>query len=229
MNLKKHIPSTLTAMNLASGFIAIIINDPFYSPLIILLGGFFDLLDGAVARKLNATSEFGAELDSLADLITFGAAPAYLYYHHILLNQNHVAGIIVTTLLVVFAGLRLAKFNIDTEQKSNFTGLPTPTTGLFFAFLVFEQYSKTIIDFNQTPYIWMALPVIFAFLMVSPLPFLAMKKGNDKRKKNLQTATGIIFILSVILWLITGMPFIPMAFIIYIFISLLFCSKKNQI
>ncbi|HHB52764.1 MAG TPA: CDP-diacylglycerol--serine O-phosphatidyltransferase [Saprospiraceae bacterium] len=227
MNLKKHIPSTLTAMNLASGFVAIILNDPFYSPLIILIGGFFDLLDGAVARKLNASSDFGAELDSLADLITFGAAPAYLYYHHVLGNQNHIAAIIVTTLLVVFAGLRLAKFNIDTQQKSSFTGLPTPSTGLFFAFLVYEQYSKTIIDFNQTPFIWMALPVIFALLMVSPLPFLAMKKGNDRRKKIIQTLTGIIFILSVILWLITGMPFIPLAFILYIFISLLFCRSKK--
>ncbi len=225
MNLKKYIPSTLTAMNLASGFVAIIINDPFYSPLIILLGGFFDLLDGAVARKLDASSEFGAELDSLADLITFGVAPAYLYYHHVLQNQNHVAAIIVTTLLVVFAGLRLAKFNIDTEQKNSFIGLPTPSTGLFFAFLVYEQYAKTIIDYNQTPYIWMALPVIFALLMVSPLPFLAMKRDEDKRKKIIQMTAGIIFILSVILWVITGMPFIPLAFIIYIFISLLFCKK----
>ncbi len=227
MNLKKYIPSTLTALNLASGFVAIILNDTFYSPLIILLGGFFDLLDGAVARKLDASSEFGAELDSLADLITFGVAPAYLYYHHILLNQNHIAGIIVTTLLVVFAGLRLAKFNIDTEQKSNFIGLPTPSTGLFFAFLVYEQYAKTFIDFNKTPYIWIALPVIFAFLMVSPIPFLAMKRGKDKRKKIIQMVIGLIFILSVILWLITGMPFIPLAFILYIFISFLFCRRKN--
>ncbi len=227
MNLKRHIPSTLTAMNLASGFTAILINDPLFSPLIILLGGFFDLLDGAVARKINASSEFGAELDSLADLISFGVAPAYLYYHHILQAQNQIAAIIVSTILVVFAGLRLAKFNIDTGQKSNFIGLPTPATGLFFAFLVYEQYSKSFLDFNQMQYIWLSLPVIFAFLMISPFHFLAMKKGENKRKKTLQIITAIIFIISIIMWLTTGMPFLPAAFIIYIFISLFFCKKVN--
>jgi len=225
MDLKKYIPSSLTAMNLASGFIAILLNDPFYSPIIIMLGAFFDLLDGAIARKLDVSSEFGAELDSLADLVTFGVAPSYLYYHHILQNQNHIAAIIVTSLLVVFSGLRLAKFNIDKSQKTNFTGIPTPVTGLFFAFLVFEQYSKTAIDFDQYQSIWLVLPVIFALLMISPFCFIAVKKDKTGKISMLQISISIIFLLAVILWLITLIPFIPLAFVLYILLSLIFCKK----
>lgn len=227
MVLKKYIPSALTAMNLASGFVAIIVNDAFYSPLIILLGSFFDLLDGAVARKLNVQSGFGAELDSLADLVTFGVAPAFLYYHYVLQANNPVAGIVMVTILAVFAGLRLAKFNIDPQQSKSFTGLPTPSTGLFFAFLVYEQYSKRLINFNDFPYLWLILPLIFAFLMVSPLHFIAMKRTDDKRKKNIQIVIATIFILSILLWVITGLPAIPFAFVIYIIVSVLFCKKKE--
>lgn len=222
MNINKYIPSAITAVNLASGFIAILLNDPFLSPMIILLGSLFDVFDGAVARKLNATSEFGAELDSLSDVVTFGVAPAFLYYHHVLSSSPEIISIVVTSILVIFGALRLAKFNIDTETKSNFKGMPIPSVGLFFAFLVYEKYANTIFNYDSNQYLWLALPVIFAFLMVSPFNFLANKKVNSKKIKLLQIIVAIIMILALILWIVTQMPFMPLALVIYIFISLLF-------
>ncbi len=222
MNIKNYIPSSITAINLASGFVAILLNDPLISPIIILIGSIFDVFDGAVARKLNATSAFGAELDSLADVITFGVAPAYLYFHHVLYASPVVISIIATTTLAIFGALRLAKFNIDTETKSNFKGMPIPSVGLFFSFLVYEKYANTTFDYSQHQYIWISLPFIFAFLMVSPFNFLANKKVKNKKIQLIQTIVMIIMLIALVLWIVTQMPFMPLAIVIYIVISLLF-------
>ena len=228
MGLKKSIPSVLTALNLVAGFVAIILNDPYYSPLIIFTGAFLDLFDGAIARKIGVSSDFGAELDSLADLVTFGVAPAFLYYHHILHGYD-ILSMITTAILVLCSALRLAKFNVDTGQKYGFKGLPTPSTGLFFAFLVYEVYAKTTFDFEQNKILWQLLPLVFAFLMISNIPFFSMKKSQNNKNKIIQTIIIFVFAISFILWIMTKMPFIPLAVIIYIFISLicLFCSGNK--
>lgn len=225
MNISRHIPSTFTAANLTLGFIAILINDPFYSPILIISSSFFDVADGAIARKFNATSLFGAELDSLADLVSFIIAPAYLYYNHVLYAAPELQSIIVTCLLGVFGALRLAKFNIDTEQTSNFKGVPSPATGLFFAFLVFEKHADTILNYDENIIIWLALPLIFAFLMVSPFHFISLKKSNSRKKKILLIVFTVLFVTSLILWAITKMPFVPLAIIIYIISSIFLCRK----
>jgi len=225
MNIKKYIPSAITAVNFASGFIAILLNDPLVSPIIILFGSLFDVFDGAAARKLNATSPFGAELDSLSDVVTFGVAPAFLYYHHVLYASPVVISIIATTVLALFGALRLAKFNIDTETKSNFKGMPIPSVGLFFAFLVYEKYANTTFDYTNHQYLWVSLPFIFAFLMVSPFDFLANKKANNKKIKLFQIIILTTMLLCLVLWLFTQMPFMPLAIIIYILISLVFLRK----
>ncbi len=228
MNINKYIPSSITAVNLASGFIAILLNDPFISPLFILFGSLLDVFDGAVARKLKATSSFGAELDSLSDVVTFGVAPAFLYYHHVLFASPRLLSIIATSILAIFGALRLAKFNIDTETKSNFKGMPIPSVGLFFAFLVYEKHANTVLDFTHNQYIWIVLPIIFAFLMVSPFNFLANKKvKNNKKIKLLQAIVILIMIIALVLWVITQLPFLPLAFVIYIIISLFFLRNSS--
>jgi len=222
MSVNKYIPSFLTSLNLATGFIAILLNDPFYSPLLIFLGSFLDVFDGAIARKLNATSSFGAELDSLSDIVTFGIAPAYLYYNHVLNNYDPILSIAAVSVLAIFGSLRLAKFNIDTEQKSNFKGMPIPSVGLFFVFLVYEKHANTIFDYNNNHIIWLSLPIIFSYLMVSPFNFIANKKVKNKKIKIIQKILVLIMLLSLGLWLATQLPFMPLAIIIYIFISLIF-------
>lgn len=209
-------------MNLLAGFIAIIINDPFLSPLIILLGAFFDMLDGLAARKFNATSDFGAELDSLADLVSFGVAPAYLYFHHVLSGSNSIVAAASVGFIVVFSALRLAKFNIDTEQKTSFTGLPSPASGIFIAMLVFESQAQKLIDFGHFQALWLLVPVILGLLMVSPFRFFAFKSSDRKYSRQLSVLLLSIFLISGIAWVFTALPFIPLAFVLYVFISLIY-------
>lgn len=222
MNIIKSIPSVLTSMNLLSGFIAIVLNDPFWSPVFIMAGGLFDLMDGAVARKLNASSAFGAELDSLADLISFGAAPAFLYYNHVLTNSDKITAAISVSFLVVFAAIRLAKFNISSDQKYHFIGLPSPAAGLFFTFLILESHTKSFLNFNNNTTIWIALPIIFGLLMVSPIKFFALKKSDNKYFKIMFALTIAVFLICSAIWLITGFPAIPAALILYILFSIIF-------
>lgn len=222
MNIIKSIPSVLTSMNLLSGFIAIVLNDPFWSPVFIMAGGLFDLMDGAVARKLNASSAFGAELDSLADLISFGAAPAFLYYNHVLTNSDKITAAISVSFLVVFAAIRLAKFNISSDQKYHFIGLPSPAAGLFFTFLILESHTKSFLNFNNNTTIWIALPIIFGLLMVSPIKFFALKKSDNKYFKIMSVLNIAVFLICSAIWLITGFPAIPAALILYILFSIIF-------
>lgn len=222
MNIIKSIPSVLTSMNLLSGFIAIVLNDPFWSPVFIMAGGLFDLMDGAVARKLNASSAFGAELDSLADLISFGAAPAFLYYNHVLTNSDKITAAISVSFLVVFAAIRLAKFNISSDQKYHFIGLPSPAAGLFFTFLILESHTKSFLNFNNNTAIWIALPIIFGLLMVSPIKFFALKKSDNKYFKIMSVLNIAVFLICSAIWLITGFPAIPAALILYILFSIIF-------
>lgn len=126
------IPSTLTLLNLALGFIAMALNHPVYSLSLILAGCFLDVFDGLLARLLNATSPFGKELDSLADIVTFGLAPAWLVYQFCL--EHTAINLLLVTLLPVFSAIRLAKFNTDTSQKSNFM-LVIPAGVLLYLFL----------------------------------------------------------------------------------------------
>ena len=221
MNLFKFVPNFLTSMNLFSGFIAILLNDPFYSPILIVAGGFFDLFDGAVARKVNASSELGKQLDSLADLVSFGVAPAFLYYHHILHGYS-LLHIISVGFIVVFTALRLAKFNIDSNQTSNFLGLPSPASGLFFAFLIWESSSEKYLDFTENTIFWQILPIIISFLMVSNIKFYALKKSNFKYDQFIKYFIIIIFTVAGIIWILTGFPSIPIAFIIYILASMIY-------
>jgi CDP-diacylglycerol---serine O-phosphatidyltransferase len=232
MNIVKSIPSVLTSINLLSGFLAIILNDPLYSPMLIIAGGLFDLMDGAVARKLNASSAFGAELDSLADLISFGAAPAFLYFNHVLINSDKIIAAISVSFIVVFAAIRLAKFNISNDQKYHFIGLPSPASGLFFTFMILESHTKSFFDYNNNEVIWLALPVLFGLLMVSPIKFFAMKKSENKYFKIMSVLTISVFLICCVIWLTTGLPVIPGAFILYILFSIIFYNilikEKSQ-
>lgn len=169
-------PSTLTLLNLALGVTAIAVNHPICSLLLILIGCFLDVFDGIVARLLHATSAFGKELDSLADLVTFGVAPALLVYQNCL--DHSMLNIAMVALLPVFSAIRLAKFNNDETQKTNFAGLPTPANGLFFASMPYLVQTTGISSSIVIPLI-----LLFCFLMVSPLRMFAFKQikkgGSD--------------------------------------------------
>jgi CDP-diacylglycerol--serine O-phosphatidyltransferase len=144
MNWHKHIPNLITTINLIAGFIAILINDPFISPLLILAASILDLADGVLARLLNARSELGEQLDSFADLVSFGVAPAYLFYQHFLGDNWYE--LLAVAVFPALGAIRLAIFNVKKDQHTSFKGLPIPGSGLFIAFLVYAFAENGVED-----------------------------------------------------------------------------------
>jgi len=163
-------------LNLGLGFMAILINDIMISPLLILTGALADLLDGYFARVLNAKSPLGVQLDSLADVVSFGVAPAFLYYQFFLIPGW--PSMLIVTLLPIFSAIRLGIFNIDSRQRDHFRGMPTPATGLFFAFMVF---AKPQLWFDVFPvWVFYALVIVFTILLVAPVTMLSIKNFENK-------------------------------------------------
>ena len=144
MSIKKHIPNTITCCNLISGCIATywaFCGNYEMALLFIIIGAVFDFFDGMSARLLGVSSPIGKELDSLADLITFGLAPSVMLMQSIRLNtvnSNYDWGYwpLVCLLMAAFSALRLAKFNVDTRQTDSFIGLATPANALFWGSLI---------------------------------------------------------------------------------------------
>ena len=177
--ITRHIPNTITCCNLLSGCMAVISAfqaDAWHTLLWVVAGALFDFCDGLSARLLKAYSPIGKELDSLADLVTFGLAPAMLclmtlrgfdYANPTVASLYPFFGLI----LVVFAALRLAKFNTDERQTTSFLGLAVPANALFWCGL-FQ------LDLNNLPYAqWIigGLALLFSLLMVSEIPMFSLK------------------------------------------------------
>ena len=180
-SITRHIPNTITCCNLLSGCMAVISafqTDAWHTLLWVVAGALFDFCDGLSARLIKAYSPIGKELDSLADLITFGLAPAMLclmtlrsfdYCNATLANLYPYIGLV----LVVFAALRLAKFNTDERQTTSFLGLAVPANALFWCGLF-----QTDIDNLPGPWIIGLLVLVFAGLMVSEIPMFSLKFKN---------------------------------------------------
>ena len=186
--MKKHIPNTITCLNLISGCIATYFafqSDCELALLFIVIGAVFDFFDGMSARLLHVSSPIGKELDSLADDITFGFAPSAIVFSF--LSGLHIHILLLPFLAFVmaaFSALRLAKFNLDERQAMGFIGLPTPANALFWGALIVglgEQLAAM-------PYVeWMVLAMVFvsSYLLVSEIPMFALKfktwgwKGNE--------------------------------------------------
>lgn len=205
MNIRPYIPNALTTLNLISGLVSlnfILEGQYVYASLAIFLAAIFDFLDGNAARILKAYSELGKQLDSLADMISFGVAPGLLIYRLIsvnceggcnILEQYHITPYF-SLLIPVCSAFRLAKFNIDLRQSVNFIGLPTPANAIFFASIPLVIYIQPGL-FSLIPLDFMAgflsnnrvlsiLAVFFSYLLVSDMKIFSMKFRNVKWKGN---------------------------------------------
>jgi CDP-diacylglycerol--serine O-phosphatidyltransferase len=194
------IPNLFTAMNMFSGFLSIINADQGkydYAAILIIIAAIFDALDGIMARLTKSSSELGVELDSLSDIISFGAAPAFLIYTTYLHDFN-AAGIIISSLLLIAGGFRLARFNVQLVgfDKAYFTGLPIPSSGITIAAFVLAYYEKGI-GFAQ-PYTSFIIPLILilSFLMVSRIKYDTIPKPSISEIK--KKPYHYIFIISAI-------------------------------
>lgn len=211
---KSTIPNAATSLNVFSGFLAIIFaseGDFHISALLIFIATFFDLIDGLLARLTKTTSMFGVELDSLADVVSFGVAPAFLIYKVYFINYG-VIGIILSSLPLIFGALRLARFNVQVEDikiKQDFYGLPIPISAITIAsFVLFYHNGINIIK----PFNHIILPavIILSILMVSNIRYNTlpkMKKLNLFRKVSIYS---IALILLVLVYLTNGEAFFYM-------------------
>jgi CDP-diacylglycerol--serine O-phosphatidyltransferase len=230
----KNIPNILTLLNLFSGCIAIVLvfsgAYTIASWMIILAAG-FDFLDGTAARLLNARSELGKQLDSLADVVSFGVAPASMMYA-LLANASgqpvsvyiHIAAL-PAFFIAIFSALRLAKFNIDDTQSDSFRGLPTPANALFICALPYIQlYAHTKGGFHEligawfeNYYVLMGLSLLLCFMLVSNLPLMGLKFKSFKWKPN--QYKYIFLIVSLVMLLLAGFSSAPFILLLYLFLS----------
>ena len=178
-----YIPNFITCLNLFSGCVAVYLafKGNYQGAFItILLSAVFDFFDGFAARLLKAYSPMGKELDSLADIISFGMAPGAIVFS--LLQATNVCEYMpyLAFLIPVFSGLRLAKFNIDERQISSFIGMPTPANAIFWAGLAFS-YSGLLV---QNYWVLILLTVVFSYLLVAEIPMFSLKFKNIAWKNN---------------------------------------------
>lgn len=251
----KQIPNLFTLLNLVFGCIAIVFilqtgqsivyveSEGFTSwdlPEKIAIGSFFifaaglvDFLDGFIARLFKASSEMGKQLDSLADVVSFGVAPGLILYQMLRISFAKEANgldVSFTALLPAFlvpcAGAwRLAKFNLDMEQKYSFKGVPIPAAGITIASLPliahYQQFNFQEVLFNQ----WLiyGIIILLSFLMVSSIPLLSLKFKDASLKNNLPKyiLVGIAIIAAITLKWVA----IPVVFVSYVLVSLAFKNK----
>jgi CDP-diacylglycerol---serine O-phosphatidyltransferase len=197
------IPNMFTAMNMFCGFLSIVTaSQQFYdyAGWLIIGGALFDALDGVMARLTNSSSELGVELDSLSDVVTFGAAPAFLIYS-VYLYQFNPWGVIIASLPMIAGGFRLARFNVQLVgfDKAFFRGLPIPASGIMIAALVLAFYQKDAGFPQRLEVFIIPLVLILSYLMVSTikydtLPKLTLKGLKEKPQIAFFAVAGIILI-----------------------------------
>ena len=233
----RHIPNFITSLNLASGFIAIIFilnGDINTASWLILAAMIFDFLDGFAARALKAYSDIGKELDSLADVVSFGVAPGLIIYHLLyaaLYPDNQavfsISGItsliflIIPSIMPVCSALRLAKFNVDTTQTTSFKGLPMPANALAVISIVLGEYysgSGFLTSFMASPIALIILSLSLSGLMVSRIPLLSLKFRNLRIKGN--EGRYIMIVLCAVMISVFGIGSIPGIIPVYIIVSL---------
>ncbi|MBX3255281.1 MAG: CDP-alcohol phosphatidyltransferase family protein [Chitinophagaceae bacterium] len=251
----KHIPNIFTLLNLFFGCLAVIVilqtgivlvtteeggqmmsmpEKIFMAALFIGLAGVVDFLDGFVARLFNAQSAMGKELDSLADVVSFGVAPGMIIYQFLRLSvargqdglDASTGWLLPALLLPCAAAWRLAKFNIDDKQSFSFRGVPTPAVGILvasFPLVLWHAVSPAVIELFLNKWIWYAVIAVLSYLMISNIPIMGMKFKDYTVKNNLPKL--LLAGLSVLLIILFKWAAVPLIFITYILLSLLLKNK----
>jgi len=232
--IKRNIPNIITLANLTCGLIAIITagqGNIEIASLYIFAGAFFDFFDGLAARLLKVSGEFGKQLDSMADMVTFGVAPGMILFQLIyisIVNTFHQPDFIQTDfnpsliafLIPIFSAIRLAKFNIDTRQTTSFIGLPTPALAIVIAAI-------PLINFDLLPIFidlrfLIVLSVILPLLLVVNIPLFSLKiSQGESINSRLNTFRIILILAAVILLFVFQFAAIPFIVILYLILSLL--------
>lgn len=233
-----NIPNFITILNLLAGCMAVLwsFDDLRISALFIFAAAIFDFADGMAARLLRANSNIGKELDSLADIVSFGVAPAMIMHRLLIMSITYkdssfnfesatwIQLLIVLSpfLLVVFSAIRLARFNVDIRQEDKFLGLPTPATGIFIAAISYRLITSDIDLLSNyilsTPLL-IGLIVLLSYLMISNIPMFSLKFKNFSFSEN--KLRFIFLSIAIILILFLKLSALPVLIIVYVILSLL--------
>ena len=241
MNFRRNIPNFLTLCNLAAGVVSVTLvirGDLVWASVFIFIAALFDFLDGTAARILDARSEIGKQLDSLADVVSFGVAPGVIIFT--MLSAGCVGSCNVlerwgvtpyfALLIPLMSALRLAKFNIDIRQEENFIGMPTPANAIFFAsvplvVLLGHRFYPLVQldilqDFLSNTRALALITVLMSYLLVSDFRMFSLKfktpdwHGNEPRYLFLAVTIALLVVFSV--------GGIPLAILAYFLLSLIF-------
>lgn len=222
----KSIPNTITICNLMAGCMGLVfafngdLVNAFYCMLASLL---FDFCDGFAARLLKAYSPMGKELDSLADMVSFGVLPSLIVYY---LGMGYFAFVIAA-----FSALRLAKFNIDTRQSEQFIGLATPANAIFFGAIgyVSQLYPESLLSLAMQDWVLVIFAVVLSLLLVSEIPMFSLKFKSYAFTKNKLVYSFVLFsLIALVLFGVMSIPFIVVAYIVVSVIQLLINKNINK-
>jgi CDP-diacylglycerol--serine O-phosphatidyltransferase len=233
--IKRNLPNIITLANLTCGLFAIIFafqGNLTTASLCIFAGAFFDFFDGLAARLLKVSGELGKQLDSMADMITFGVAPGFIFFHfmfyldndiifrHSMVNESFFFPASLALLIPIFSAYRLAKFNIDTRQTTSFIGLPTPALALFIAAIPHINFDRfpMFVDMQFL----LIISIIMPILLVVEMPLFSLKISKGENISSRLNIFRILLILSaVILLFVFQFAAIPFIVILYLILSLL--------
>ncbi|MAY82651.1 MAG: CDP-diacylglycerol--serine O-phosphatidyltransferase [Flavobacteriales bacterium] len=238
--MKRHIPNAITSANLICGCLAIqsaITADLPLAAFFILLAAFLDFFDGLAARLLKVSSEIGAQLDSLADVVSFGVAPSFIAFSIIEQTLNNPKLAYLAFIIAISSAIRLAKFNVDDRQTDQFIGLPTPANALLWVSIVLSiwqsqemEYGGMLADFwtemSTLSSFNFALILVFSFMLNAELPLLSLKFKQLKWEGN--QYRYILLLISMILIALFLFAAVPIILILYLFLSIIQDRRKTN-
>ncbi|MEP7236219.1 MAG: CDP-alcohol phosphatidyltransferase family protein [Ferruginibacter sp.] len=255
--MTKQIPNLFTLLNLVFGCLAIVVilqngiviqyaadgtqlidipEKIWMASLFIGIAAVVDFLDGLVARLFKASSEMGKQLDSLADVVSFGVAPAMIFYQFLRMSiaqeedglNASIIWMVPAFVLAAAGAWRLARFNIDNSQSFGFKGVPIPAIGILVASLpliYWDYHTQAVVDILLNKWFLYSCIIFLSWLMISKLPMMALKFKDYNIKNNISKI--ILLAVAIVAALIFHWLAVPIVFIVYIILSLLFKQQPS--
>lgn len=239
MNIVKHIPNTITSMNLFFGVMGVIVSFSGKGGLetaflFMLAAAVCDFCDGLSARLLKAYSELGKQLDSLADMVSFGVLPSVMMYRLMATTSHEGILCYIPLLIAVFSALRLGKFNIDERQTENFIGLPTPACAMIcgsFAYYVSKDPSGVLYSWACSCWFIPVCSLILSALLVSEIPMFSMKFRKGTKVGALRicfAAAALVSVLAVLIFGLNWSLIVLLTFTAYILLNIISLPLGNR-
>ena len=219
MNLKAQLPNFITLLNLLSGVLGVLWvleGQPLYGAYFVILSATFDFFDGFAARLLKVQSDLGKELDSLADVVSFGVLPGILLYS-LTKSQTEASFLPYCTLIIpMLSAYRLAKFNLDTRQSDRFIGLPTPANALLLTTIPYLAARwPELSPWLSSPIALVVIAWLTSLLLVAELPLIALKFKNSSFTDNSYRYALLVIGAVCLVWLqLAGIPLVILAYLL---------------